>query len=334
MRVAAFTPGRTVPSARFRVRQFIPHLRALGIQLEEMSTTTEAYPPAVRWRRPLWGARRLVEIAPLVVRSRSCDRVILQREMISTMVTLEPFTGRPRLLDVDDSVHLHHGGVAARRLAQLCDRVIAGNNYLAEIYRRWNSDVVVLPTAIDSDVFVPGPSARTEEEIVIGWIGTSANHRYLTGIEPPLAAALMARPSLRLRVISDRAPDFAIIDPDRWSFAKWREDTEVAEVQAMNIGIMPLEDSEWARGKCSFKMLQYMACGLPVVVSPVGNNHEVLREALLGVAAAEPGEWIEALLALADSPGLRAKMGAAGRSVIERLYATKVIAPRLAKYLA
>jgi len=102
----------------------------------------------------------------------------------------------------------------------------------------------------------------------------------------------------------------------------------------MNIGIMPLEDSEWARGKCSFKMLQYMACGLPVVVSPVGNNHEVLREALLGVAAAEPGEWIEALLALADSPGLRAKMGAAGRSVIERLYATKVIAPRLAKYLA
>ena len=333
MKVAAFTPGGDVPSARFRVRQFIPHLRALGVTLDEMATRTVAYPPRRRWARPAWGAARLAELAYLSARSHRYDAVMLQREMISSMVTLEATTGRPRILDVDDSIHLARGGKTARRLAELSTRVIAGNAYLADWYRRWNRDVVILPTAVDSERYRPAAATADRETLVIGWIGTSANHAYLAGIEPALVRVVAAHDRVRVRIVSDRPPPFAVLDPARWSFSPWSEEREVADIQSMDIGIMPLVDSEWARGKCSFKMLQYMSCGLPVVVSPVGMNAEVLREGAIGHAARNESEWTDALSGLLGSARSRAAMGAAGRALVERRYATRVLAAELARHL-
>jgi glycosyltransferase involved in cell wall biosynthesis len=333
MKVAAFTPGGNVPSARFRVRQYQPYLPSLGVHLDEMSTRTSSYPPAARWQRPLWAAARLAELTRRAIASRGYDAVLLQREMVTSMVTLEPFTGRPRFLDVDDAIHMLRGGAAAKRLAQVSDRVIAGNAYLAEWYRQWNRDVVLLPTAVDAERFVPAPKTEEPESLIVGWIGTSDNHWHLLGSESAWVTALAARPRLQLRIISDSPPPFTQIDPQRWSFKPWSAADEVVDIQAIDIGIMPLIDTAWTRGKCSFKMLQYMACAIPVVVAPTGMNAEVLAQGEVGFAARTDAEWVEAIAALADSPSERRRRGGEGRAVIERHYATRVLAGRLAGYL-
>jgi glycosyltransferase involved in cell wall biosynthesis len=333
MRVAAFTPGGTVPSARFRVRQHVEPLAQAGIHLEEMATFTSSYPPRRRALRAPWAAARLTELAAAAIRSRAYDAVLLQREMVSSLATLEPWTGTPRILDVDDAIHLLRGGRAARRLAEISECVVAGNAWLADWYRQWNRNVSIVPTAVDSNRFLPRRDRSETATIVVGWIGTSANFPYLLGLEEALVAAMEAEPRLVLRVVSDRAPPFTRLRQDRVAFARWSEATEVADLQAMDIGIMPLADSDWARGKCSFKMLQYMSCAIPVVVSPVGMNAEVLGEGAVGVAATTPREWTHALCDLAASPGVRAALGEEGRRVVERGYDRAVVARRLAQIL-
>lgn len=333
MRVAAFTGGHNVPSARFRVRQYVEPLQHFGIELDEVALKTSAYPPAGRLARPVWGMQRLAELSRAIASNRNADVTLLQREMISSFKTLESFTTSPRILDVDDAVHLQRGGGFARKIAQSCDRVIAGNSFLADYYSRWNRDVVILPTAVDSDIYVPAEKKSDQQVLVIGWIGTSANFPFLLEIEAALGQFLSATPGAHLKIISNMSPNFQQIDPTRWSFSAWSEANEVADIQSMDIGIMPLADNEWARGKCSFKMLQYMACGLPVVVSPVGMNADVLQQGDLGVAAASNNDWVDGLQMLAQSATRRAEMGQAGRQVIDRHYAVKALAPQLARHL-
>lgn len=333
MRVAAFTGGPAVPSARFRVRQFIAPLADEGIAVRELGHGGGGlYPPATKWQRPLWAATRLAALVPDVLESRQYDAVLLQREMLSSFATLERFTGRSRIFDVDDAIHLLRGGTFARRIAQGCDQVIAGNDYLAEWYGQWNRRVTVLPTAIDTERYVPAP--RGEDGTVrIGWIGTSGNFPYLQAIEPALERAMAERPDLHLLVMADRAPHLPRLDPARVRFQPWSEAGEVAALQAMDVGIMPLPDDPWTRGKCSFKMLQYMACGMPVVVSPTGMNAQVLAGGEIGFGPAGSDQWTEALLALADSAELRHRMGGEGRRLAESTYSVRTIAPRLAQIL-
>lgn len=333
MRVAAITPGRNVPSARFRVRQFVAPLKGEGVALEEMPFGHgDAYPPAAKWRRPGWAALRLASLMPAVVRSRQFDTVLLQREMISSFATLEGMTGKPRFFDVDDSIHLLRGGNFARKIAGNCDAVIAGNSYLAEWYSKVSSNVHVLPTAIDTARYRPRARRAPASPVSIGWIGTSANFPYLAEIEPALANVL-TNDDVHLRVMADRAPEFRTLAPKRWSFEQWSEASEVEMLQSLDIGLMPLPDTPWTRGKCSFKMLQYMACATPVVVSPVGMNAQVLAAGAIGAGAKNVDEWTDALRALIQSELMRNEAGLIGRKVVEENYSVAVIAPRLAKIL-
>jgi glycosyltransferase involved in cell wall biosynthesis len=332
IKVAAFTGGFNVPSARFRVRQYIPALAKQSITVDEIGLHGGAYPPVAKWQRPIWAASRLAALGVAAAKSYRYDMVLLQREMISSFITLEPLTRSPRILDVDDAIHLQRGGDYARRLAEISDRVIAGNSFLADWYRQWNSDVVIMPTGIDSDVYVP-THEHTKEQITIGWIGTSANHAYLIEIESALHQVLRNHTNSHLKIVSDKAPLFTMIAPDRWTFVPWHETSEIVDIQTMDIGIMPLADTPWSRGKCSFKMLQYMSCGLPVVVAPIGMNAQVLSENDIGFAATTVQEWIDAIDALVVSAKIRMQMGKAGRSVIEEKYSINVLAPQFAKHL-
>ncbi len=268
-----------------------------------------------------------------VVRSRSYDAVLLQREMLSSLTTLEGLTGRPRILDVDDAIHLLRVGKVAQKLAGMVDRIICGNTWLADWYARWNANVVVMPTGVDTARYVPTLVAPVGGRCVIGWIGTSANFGYLQSLESALAEVLRSCPSARLLVVSDRAPSLPSLDPATWTFSRWSEATEIADIQRMDIGIMPLRDSDWARGKCSFKMLQYMACGLPVVVSPVGMNAEVLAQGACGHAATSTSEWIDALTSLVSSEQQRATLGGAGRKIVEQSYSLAKLVPQFANHL-
>lgn len=275
---------------------------------------------------------RLAELGWQTLRSHRFDRVVLQREMLSSLATLEGLTKRPRLLDVDDAIHLLRGGRFARRIAEACDRVICGNPWLADVYSDWARDVVILPTGVDADRYHPVEKTQADR-LVIGWIGTAANFPYLEAIEPALKIILVRHADVDVRIVSNAPPVFPNIDPSRWSFGKWSEPREVAEIQATDIGIMPLADTDWARGKCSFKMLQYMACGKPVVVSPIGMNADVLAMDALGIGARSVDEWVDALDLLVASHTERSRLGRAGRAVVERAFSLSILAPQLAHHL-
>lgn len=332
LRVAAYTAGRFAPSARFRVRQYMHPLAASGVALTEVASRYGKYPPRRGWVRPAWALARLTEAVLRAPASRRYDLVLFQRELMSTLVSAERLYGRPRALDVDDAIWLHPRGAFALKLARLCDAVICGNTYLAEYFAASGRPVHVLPTAIDTDRFFPSPTHQ-DGVAIIGWSGTSGNLRFLATIEPALEAVLRRFPGAMLRVICDQAPKFSRLAAERVQFVRWRADIEVNALQDLAIGLMPLPDSDWARGKCAFKMLTYMACGVPVVVSPVGMNAEVLAKGAVGFGPRNTAEWVDALSSLLAKFESGRAIGQVARHVVEQHYSLNVLAPRLAQIL-
>jgi glycosyltransferase involved in cell wall biosynthesis len=334
VRVAAFTGG-IESSPRFRIRQYIPYLTKYGITVTEYRARWGSWPPTNKALRPLWLPATLVDRIPSVLRSYSYDVTFLQREMISTFVTLEGLTHRPRLLDVDDAVWLNcRAGKNFPRLVRMCQGVICGNEFLAEHVRRWNSEVCILPTAVDTEQFRPAENSRPPgERPVIGWTGVASNLKYLYAIEAALAAVLEKRKDAVLRVVSSVEPKFHLLDRSRVEYIRWSPENDVQTIQPMSVGLMPIEDTDWGRGKCSYKMLLYMSCGLPVVVSPVGMNNDVLGFGNPGFAARSNAEWADALLWLLDNPAKATEIGTSGRRIVEEHYSVRVLVPRLAEYI-
>jgi Glycosyl transferases group 1 len=327
LRVAAFTGGAALGPARLRVRQYIAPLAGLGIAVHESWPGLGAFPPRQRNLRPAWLVGTLAQRLPRIAAGWRADITLLQREMVSTVPTLEGWTRRPRLVDIDDAVHLHRGGLAARRLATLADLVVVGNSWLAEIWGQWNPAIEILPTPVDTERYAVRPSP---EQATIGWIGSAGNLRYLAGIAPALSRVVDRFPGTVIAVCCDRPPTLPGL-PMR--YVPWSEGAEADFLASITIGIMPLDDSPWERGKCSFKMLQYMAAGRPCVVSPVGMNSELLREAELGLSATTTGQWTEAISSLLADRDAAERMGAAGRAVAVARYSVAVLAPQLAELL-
>ncbi len=325
IRVAAYTGGWAVPSARFRVRQHIPGLSADGIDLQEFACPVSSYPPLRRLWRPAWAAANLVERFCSSLQSHRYDATLLQREMLSTYATCERFTRTPRLLDVDDAIWIYRNGRAAEALARAANLAICGNAFLAEYFGRRTERIAVVPTAVDVARYTPPVSEP--EGVVIGWIGAASGFAPLYAIEDALAKVLRRYPQSRLRVISDCAPRFQSLTAD---FVKWSDKTEVAALQGIAVGIMPLDDSTWSRGKCSYKLLTYMACGRSTVASLVGMNAEVLSLGRAGLGARTHGEWVDALSELVGDDVLRRKMGAEGRRVAVENFSLEAVTPRLA----
>ncbi len=334
LRVAALTGGKNVPSARFRVRALTADLALRGITLNEYIPSVGKYPPTGLWRRGLWLPAALTARLPGIAASRSHDVTLLQRELISTLYTLEGLTGAPRVLDVDDAIFLHRAGKPTKRLAKSAALVLAGNPFLADWFSQWHSNVQLLPTSIDTRRFQPSTKlAPDSETVTIGWTGSKTNLHYLQLIEPALKKVLNARPKTRLHVVCDKAPELATIPPAQLSWSAWHPDSEVTEVQGFDIGIMPLLDGDWERGKCAFKALQYMACSKPVVASPVGVNAQLLAGENIGFAPTDNASWESALIALIDDADLRNRLGQAGRALAQARYDTAVIAQRMATAL-
>jgi glycosyltransferase involved in cell wall biosynthesis len=330
--VAAFTTGRNVPATRFRVRQYIDGLKQYGVELAEFYPRAGGYPPERKWTRPFWAVASLAGRMPDIVRSFSYDVTLLQREMLSTFLTLEPLTKRPRVLDVDDAIWLNRDSSFARKLAHISDSVICGNSFLAEYFRRWNANITVLPTAVDTKRFVPLQSRSFGDSPVIGWSGNRSGFGDLKIVEASLRTVLTKYPKARLRVMADERPALDV-PANQLEFVLWSPEVEVQTIQSMDIGIMPLRDTLWSRGKCSYKMLLYMSCGVSVVVSPVGMNVEILELGSVGESANSADEWVGALEALIEDPKLAAARGEQGREVTLKSFSIDVLAGRLAAEL-
>ncbi len=336
MHVAAFTSGAMVPSTRFRVRQYLPALAARGITVAEYPSVPHKYTgrPVVL-PEPLWTALLAASRVPGLVAARRADVVWLEREFVWRRRTLESLAGDPRrrVFDVDDAIWLGGVGDFAERIAGECAGVIAGNAYIAEHFRPVAKKVWIVPTSVDPARWAPPEDDRRSASggrFVVGWTGTSGNFPYLQAIEAGLADFLRSHPGAEFLVVADREPRWTLLPPAQTRYVKWTEPGEVAAVHQMDVGLMPLADEDWARGKCAAKMLVYMAAGLPVVVSPVGVNAEVLAEDAVGFAATTPESWSERLGYLHDHREEGRAMGVRGRAVVARGYSIAANAARLA----
>lgn len=328
LRVGAYTGGKHVPSARFRVRQYVEALPQFGIELREHASLVGRYPPEANCLRPAWLMAACAERSLQAPRSYHYDAVIFQRELVSTLLTLEPLFARPRILDVDDAIWLHPRGTFAGKLAARCDAVICGNVYLAEYFDQYCKRIFLLPTAVNTKRFFPldelaGPSQ------IIGWSGTDSNLIELERVEPALRVVMSRFPGARLRVICNRRPALKSLPADRIEYVPWTPEVEVTALQDLRVGLMPLGDSAWTRGKCAFKMLTYMACAVPVVASPVGMNADVLAMGNIGFGARTQDEWVEALTALLGEPEAARAIGREGRSVVASNFSVQTLSEKM-----
>jgi len=250
---------------------------------------------------------------------------------LSGRATMERFLKHPVALDVDDAIWLSgpHAARGAMKIARQATVVMAGNRYLADWFSQFCPDVRVVPTAIDPQRFRPAAHPRVDGPFAVGWTGLSSSYQYLYDIEKPLDGFLSVC-NAQLVVIADKPPAFRTIPANRVRFIPWTPDVEAEALHQFDVGIMPLADNEWSRGKCSLKMLQYMAAGLPVVVSPVGLNQEILEMGTPGRAARGLDDWYSALVELQRDPDLRFRLGREGRRIVEKEFSVPVIAGKLA----
>jgi len=237
------------------------------------------------------------------------------------------YVGKPdRLGDLPNRSWFREAKFAAT--CRMSDLTIAGNGELAAAARPYGGRVEVVPTGLDLSAYPRDPGTRgTGRTCTIVWIGLPGNLSYLDLIRPVLSQLCRETPELRFRVISSRFPDWPEVPVER---VAWSASGEAAALASADAGVMPLTDDAWTRGKSGFKLLQYMAAGLPCVASPVGSNREIVVEGETGFLPSDAYGWLEALRALLESKERRRAMGLAGRRRVEELYDTKRIGKRVA----
>jgi glycosyltransferase involved in cell wall biosynthesis len=335
--------GPLAASTRYRMGQYAPGLRDHGIELSIRHLLDDGYlrrrfagatPDLLPMLRS--GARRLSDLAG----QRGYDALMLYSELFPLLPGwLETaLLRRPYVYDFDDAFYLKYRdgrmgflgpvlGGKFERVMRGAAAITAGNRVLAAHARASNPATTLLPTAVDTDRYVPGAHAPTRE-LTIGWIGSPSTAPYLSLLAGPLEALGREGP-VRLVVVGGAAPEVPGIAVES---VAWSEATEVAQINRFDIGVMPLTDDPWARGKCAFKLIQYMACGVPVVASPVGANVDVVGVDC-GLLAADADAWVTALRALRDDGQLRRTLGERGRARIEQDYSLRRNLPILADVL-
>lgn len=326
--------GRNGASSRYRVYQFLPSFEAAGLDVRVI-------PPAQRPRgimRLLSGMR---EEADLLKAAAAADVVFIQKRLFGAgFIRRLGRLGKRIVFDFDDSIFTSPAGdwsaltrarVRGRFRAVLgaADLVIAGNSFLAG-YAAENGakSVEVLPTAVDVSRY--SVKEHKAGPVTFGWIGSSVNHRYIDTLADVLPSLAREFGGLRLLVVSDR--DY-FMDGVEVENRRWSEAREAADILDMDIGLMPLADDGWTRGKCALKALQYMASGVPPVCSAVGANKEVIDHGVDGFLASGSLDWMDALHELIRQPERRAEVGLAARRKVEERYSLDVYAARLAGLL-
>lgn len=339
--------GNLAASSRLRIGQYVPRLAAEGHAVRisplldndallHFYRTGQHSPPML--------ARDYRKRIGECIHLQGVDAIWLEKELLPwcpAFLECRLLRGRPYVVDYDDATFhnydLHPNPLLRRMFRRKIDSVmrnaalvVAGNEYLAgRATAAGARRVEVLPTVVDLARYTAVKGVRQSNTFTVGWIGSPSTTRYLHSLEEVFRTLAKESP-FQLRLIG-AAPfhpgGVPVIS------VPWQEATEANELQAMDVGIMPLDHSPWELGKCGCKLIQYMACGLPVVASPVGMNPTLVQQGANGWLAATPAEWLAALRSLRDSPDMRAHMGRAGRMQVEVRYQLDVTAPKLLKWL-
>lgn len=325
MRLLFLAAGVEGPSFRFRMRQFIPYLERAGITVEVAELA-------------VGGAER----GAIFARAGEYDSVLVHRALLPPLEHwLLRRKARGYLFDFDDAImfrdsaarnmHSMRRMARFRRMVRGAKAVIAGNAYLQSWAAPLNPRTTVLPTSIELAHYPPLAPEGVREPI-IGWIGTRVNLMYLAPLYPAFAqigrwegqAPETDRP--RLKVVCDAFPEIPgiLVEKKVWTLAE-----EASDVCSFQVGIMPLPDDIWTRGKCGLKLLQYMAAGVPVVCSPVGTNATIVKNEINGLTATTSTEWADCLQRLLADPALRTRLRLAGRTTVENHYSMTANAPKM-----
>ena len=346
MMILALTKyGSLAASTRQRFEQYEPALAAAGISVTYSPLLGNDHVErlvAGRRASPIGVLRAYAARLLSLISARRYDVLWVHTELFpywpGFFERLAKLWGKPIVYDYDDATfHIYDASpnplvrrLLGKKLAPLLRRATAcccGNEYLRAYASKYCPRTMVLPTVVDTDVYRPGPDRASDRPVVIGWIGspsTWANVRPLL----PMLRALTEERGVIVRAVGagkgaedDRFPGLELIE--------WSEASEVAEVQSFDIGIMPLRDRPFERGKCGYKLIQYMACGKPVVAAPIGVNTEIVTDGESGYLVQTPEAWRESLVKLVVDSDLRASMGAKGRSQVVERYSLASQAPRL-----
>lgn len=350
VRVLALTRyDRAGASSRVRFYQYLPALRAAGVDVVVEPLFDAGYLDRLYAGQPTnWRAvasaygRRVAHLLGRV----DADLVWIEYELLPWLPwTLERWllpARRPFVVEYDDAVfHRYDLGSAwvRRALGTKLDRlmaaascVIAGNAYLAARARAAGATrVEVIPSVVDLRSYErpPDEPPAAPRPFTVGWLGSPSTTRYIQSLAAPLARLATTGP-LRVLVVGASPVQMPGVTLERRT---WSEAREAADIGDFDVGVMPLEDSPWERGKCGYKLVQYMACAKPVGASPVGVNVELARPGETGFLASTPEEWVRGLASLRDDAAVRQRMGQRGRTLVEASYSLQATAPRLAATL-
>lgn len=345
MRILFIVPypfGRA-PSQRFRFEQYLDALTAAGHHYRlapflSVATWNILYKPGLAVAKVLGILGGFVRRLGLLFAVPGYDFVFVHREVVPVGPPvfewiIAKVLAKRIIYDFDDAIWLANTSEANKiaagvkwhhKVADICRwayKNSCGNAFLADYARQFNSRTVVNPTTIDT-VCLHNQMRNQAAlgRLIIGWTGTHSTLKYLDQVVPVLAKLEAEGLDFEFRVISNQPPALMLRS---LVFLPWRKDTEIADLLGFHVGLMPLEDDFWAKGKCAFKALQYMALGIPPLVSPIGMNTEVVQHGQNGFVCATPAEWEVSLRQLLADVQLRQRLGAAARNTVEQRYSVR-----------
>lgn len=340
--VSLHRPNRS-PSQRFRFEQYIHFLEQEGFNCHHsylLSAKDDSvfYKPGNFLKKALILFKSTFKRITEVVFDKY-DIVFVQREcyMLGTAFFEKNFSRKAKMVfDFDDSIWMNQTGEIksgnkifyflkdprkTERIIKSAHMVFAGNNYLAEYASSYNQNVHIVPTTIDTDTYVKKKIVKKQEGICIGWSGSFSTIVHFQHVIPAL------------KILKEKYSDkiyFKVIGDASYANAEleikglpWKSETEVEDLSEIDIGLMPLPDDEWTKGKCGLKGLQYMALSIPAVMSPVGVNTEIIQDGQNGFLASAMTEWVEKISILVENSSLRLQIGEAGRQTVLEKYSVQ-----------
>lgn len=334
--VCLHRPDRS-PSQRFRFEQYIGYLNRNGYQCK-FSWLLNARDDKYFYSRGRLFHKGWIVLKSIWKRTREIlqasgyDIVFVQREvfMLGTAFFEKRFAKKTKLIfDFDDSIWVQNVSEANKvfsvfknaaktnEVIRIANLIFAGNNYLADYAKQFNQSVVIVPTTIDTDIYKPA-NKTVKEKVCVGWSGSVTTVEHMeTKIRALAAIKEKYGDKVYFKIIGDGNYHSDVL---KTNGLPWIKQTEVQDLVEFDIGIMPLPDTEWAKGKCGLKGLQYMALGIPTIMSPVGVNSEIIDNGENGFLADSDDEWVAKLSLLIDSFELRKKLGDAGCKTVEEKY--------------
>ena len=313
-----------LPSSRVRVLNLLPELKR-----DEISVDVVQYPKSP------------IEKIRLIKRCHQFDITYLQKKLLSPLdAALLRKYARKLIFDFDDAIYYKHDKQEAlesksrhlkfKYLIQKVDLVVAGNSILADYANRFNRNVVIIPSAVETRNIPLKDHQAQRDKTIIGWVGGEVNLPYLQLLSSAVLPRLSRNYRIQVRILSSKAIDIPSVDVE---FIPWRIETQDSEIALFDIGLMPLPDTKYTKGKCGYKALQYMAAAVPPVCSDVGINRDIVEDGKEGFVVSSIDMFYGAIKTLIEDRALRQDMGTKARKKVEDHFSVQVVGKRLADLL-